>query len=236
MTRSHPHLPAAGCSLKEAREFVQNLYATTVECQPVHFDWSSQPNADFGDSGEGWRLPDFPACSDWGKKQCRAWLKLHDMAPRKGEEPATLAAWREAVEQAEIRPAEPMTSCYYPLERDCLGKWASSAEDAQVLLAQEPCNCVVVEIDGEPALALAACGSDFSWDICLAYVALGFLPPLHVCDLPSLAGWQQDKRATLVLAACERSVECAAFRLKLKTETLGRLAAELDAPAEALTR
>ena len=45
----------------------------------------------------------------------------------------------------------------------------------------------VVLADGTHALALTGGGMDLSWEICRAYVALGFLPPLHYCrDLPRL--------------------------------------------------
>lgn len=37
-------------------------------------------------------------------------------------------------------------------------------------------------------LALSGGGMDLSWDICRAYMLLGYLPPSHFCSLPKFAG------------------------------------------------
>lgn len=66
--------------------------------------------------------------------------------------------------------------------------------------------CVVEFADGETGFALTGGGMDFSWEICAAYVACGYLPPTDF-DLPkmggmSLTGWHRD-----VWRAMRRSIE-----------------------------
>lgn len=92
----------------------------------------------------------------------------------------------------------PMMSYAYPCA------WGDGA-DAAALLVDLPVVPVVLR-DGTHALALTGGGMDLSWEICEAYVRLGFLPPLHYArDLPRMAGlWLTDRRA-LVLDVCERS-------------------------------
>ena len=57
-------------------------------------------------------------------------------------------------------------------------------------------------------LALTGGGMDLSWDICRAYVLLGYLPPLHFCDLPKFAGMNlRSVRNAKVLQSCTRSAQ-----------------------------
>jgi hypothetical protein len=47
--------------------------------------------------------------------------------------------------------------------------------------------CIIERLDGEGyELALTGGGMDLSWEICEAFVRLGFLPPVHFCDLPDM--------------------------------------------------
>ena len=61
--------------------------------------------------------------------------------------------------------------------------------------------------DEEPwGLALTGGGMNLAWDICAAYVALGYLPPLYFCDsLPNLAGITLNNKRRRILAACRRT-------------------------------
>ena len=57
------------------------------------------------------------------------------------------------------------------------------------------------------ALALTGCGMDHSWEICEAYVSFGYLPPIHSCDLPELAGIKPDGKTQELITACKKSLE-----------------------------
>jgi len=58
------------------------------------------------------------------------------------------------------------------------------------------------------ALALSGGGMDLSWDICRAFIFLGYLPPTHFCRLPQFAGMDFSRpENAIVLAACHRSLE-----------------------------
>jgi len=96
----------------------------------------------------------------------------------------------------------PMMAYAYP----CLWR---DGEEAARLLVDLPVIPVVLA-DGLHALALTGGGSDLSWEICEAYVRLGFLPPLHYAgDLPRLAGLYLTERRAKILDACEQSAKVA---------------------------
>lgn len=59
-------------------------------------------------------------------------------------------------------------------------------------------------------LALTGGGMDLSWDICRGYINLGYLPPVHFCNLPNFASETYDKT---VVDACRKSVDIMRFRL-----------------------
>ncbi len=61
--------------------------------------------------------------------------------------------------------------------------------------------------DGETGLALTGGGMDLSWEICMAYMVLGYLPPLHYADLPDMAGKRATADNLAIIAACKRAVE-----------------------------
>lgn len=120
----------------------------------------------------------------------------------------------------------PMMNYYYPL-LDYQGD--RDPEEDQMLLYHSAANVVIVRIinEGEAityALALTGGGMDLSWDICLAYVLLGYYPPMHFCDLPELAG-QDNKREPRwsVLKACLKTTEAMLQRAVRRKDTLLRL-------------
>lgn len=98
-------------------------------------------------------------------------------------------------------------------------------EADQMLLYRSMCDVVLVKITEYDkdvyALTLTGGGMDLSWDICLAYVLLGYAPPMRFCDLPSLAG--QDNRAEpywSVLKACLQTAHVMGQRAKARTRSL----------------
>jgi hypothetical protein len=73
----------------------------------------------------------------------------------------------------------------------------------------------IVEIDTFDAsyhLALTGGGMDFSWEICEAYIRLGYAPPTKHADLPAMAGRGESEEDQTIIAACQHSFEAAAER------------------------
>ena len=99
----------------------------------------------------------------------------------------------------------PMTNYRYPLETFRADPRAAAAALLHTSLV------LVHDLSTDLwYLALAGVGMDFSWEICEAYVRLGYLPPLHFCDLPRMAGDHGRPNELKVIEACQRSAEVAA--------------------------
>lgn len=97
----------------------------------------------------------------------------------------------------------PAMNYYYPLPDT---RWEPI--EAATKIADLPL-CVVQLDDGDLALALTGGGMDLSWEICEAFLRLGYMPPLHFCDLPRMAG-HRSPREQEVIAACLTSANWAA--------------------------
>lgn len=105
----------------------------------------------------------------------------------------------------------PMMSYYYPLPEH----GSFSSEDAAKLEGLPLC-LVHFEKWGENydeslpdwALALTGGGMDLSWQICEAFMRLGYMPPLNFCDLPRMASMDYDSpRNRWVIDGCKRAAE-----------------------------
>lgn len=95
----------------------------------------------------------------------------------------------------------PMMNYFYPIPG------ASYISDPDVKkLAGLPVCVVHLQKEDEWGLALTGGGMDLSWEICEAYMRLGYLPPAHFARLPDMAGMKLDKRNKWILAGCTRSV------------------------------
>lgn len=116
----------------------------------------------------------------------------------------------------------PMMNYYYPLPY-----YEGDPESHQAILHQSSANVVLVKIIGVDddedvyALALSGGGMDLSWDICHAFILLGYAPPIHFCDLPEFAG-QDNQREPFasILKACLQSVNSVTQRAFRKKERL----------------
>jgi hypothetical protein len=91
--------------------------------------------------------------------------------------------------------------------------------------------CVVEKEDGTTGLALTGGGMDLSWEICDAFISLGFLPPVHFCRLPYMVGWEHDPRSTRILEACLESAEVAARRAEGKAGQCREMLSKIQAVA-----
>ena len=98
----------------------------------------------------------------------------------------------------------PMMNFWYPLPDYFADVWEIE-EAAKRLVGVN--LCIVENLDdGEYGLALTGGGMDLSWDICEAYMLLGYLPPVHFCSLPNFAGMKLTKKNAWIIAGCNRSL------------------------------
>lgn len=177
---------------------VKDLSAAAVDAKPVDFDWSEG-------YGETWDIV-LPNTYSWTKEECLSWidgesLELSDLLL---DDDAELDAIREKIRERMDEDSDrftPVMSYYYPLPG-----LSMKAEDAQTILDNSSCALAVVLVGDEPVMALTGGGMDFSWDICRAYMLLGFLPPTHF-QPPEMGGMKLDARTRWVLAGYRRSCQ-----------------------------
>lgn len=92
----------------------------------------------------------------------------------------------------------PMMNYYYPLHREL-------DEEEIANLVNLP--LVYVEIDESPGLALSGGGMDLSWEICEAFIRLGFLPPANFASLPAMSGRGGRPGDKVIMAACRLTAQ-----------------------------
>ena len=90
----------------------------------------------------------------------------------------------------------PMMNYYYPLyHRDSF-----DSEDAKKINHLPLCIVYFIESE-EYALALTGGGMDLSWQICEAYIRLGYYPPIHF-RLPRMAGKERNAKNLDIVKTC----------------------------------
>ncbi len=116
----------------------------------------------------------------------------------------------------------PMMNYGYPLPY-----YEGDPEEEQLTLYQSSANVVLVELigvaddDAAYVLALSGGGMDLSFDICHAYILLGYAPPLQFCDLPDFAGQDNSQEPfASIIKACLQSVESVVQRAERRKEKL----------------
>jgi hypothetical protein len=130
------------------------------------------------------------------------------------DEPISEELFRELAEADPMYSSAtgPAMNYLYPLDTRDIDE-----VDAAIKIAGTP--LVLVEtVGGEYGLALAGGGMDLTWEICEAYIALGYLPPVTYADLPGMAGKPEGEMDHLIIAACRRSYEVATNQLKWRLE------------------
>lgn len=110
----------------------------------------------------------------------------------------------------------PMMNYRYPLGND---RDHFTQDDAYLIAGLPLC---LVEHAGVDYLALTGGGMDLSWEICEAYVRLGYLPPIHF-RLPEMAGLHLTPETALVVAAVARANEVVGGWARHGREAAGRL-------------
>jgi hypothetical protein len=180
---------------------VQSLYANAIDVKPRSYDFGTQP-LDEGDAPTGWSLV-YPDVDGWSVAKCKRWLREEGYEV---ERPAYGGTWQAGVLDAmmEQEMFSPMMNYIYPLPHfDHM-----DPAEAQAKLIGEGPVCVVM-VEDEPHLALTGGGMDLSWDICWAYMVLGYLPPVHFCrDLPDYGEREMgSEKFKLIVEAGLRSHE-----------------------------
>lgn len=231
-TKNHPLKPIP----------TRELYADSVMEVPRDFSYESE-NFDECENDVGWRyiLPDW---SDMTIAAIRESLEDHGLDCNR-EDDEDHDEYEErlrqeandfcAEHQGEIG-IEPLMSYFYPINCDFRVKVGDKCEKisenhAQAILMAYGGAVCLVQVDGEAGIALTGGGMDLSWDICEAYVLLGFLPPAHF-ELPEFAGQESSPRNLRIVAACRRSYGRARCWMAQKLQKLRHTQSRLVEPTK----
>jgi hypothetical protein len=191
------------------------LNCDAIDATPVTIDWQET----MGEDMEGWRSFECSECPECGREvvvsslgecECRdalAEITVTEEDGSEGEEPNQC--------RATVYNEGPQMNYWYPVKLD-------DCEEAAKLIKHLPL-CVVEFEDGKTGLALTGGGMDLSWEICEAFVALGYWPPLHFCDLPRMSGRGTNEKDRKLIDACMESCRIAESWAARKRERLGEL-------------
>jgi hypothetical protein len=165
---------------------VDQLAAGCVNVVPVECDWSTG-------LGDNWHYWEAVRCDTCGGIAGTA-LGEVDL-----DEPHTQPDSEIQCNGCLIAGEGPMMNYYYPIRDGVDPDWAARQ------IAHLPL-CVVELEDSSFALALTGGGMDFSWEICEAFMRLGYLPPVHF-TLPSMAGYKLNPVNQWIIEGCRKSRE-----------------------------
>lgn len=121
-----------------------------------------------------------------------------------------------------------MMNYWYPVE-------ITDVEEAAKKIVHLPLCVVQVKDDDdelETGLALTGGGMDFSWEICEAFIRLGYAPPLHFADLPGIAGKRLSDRNRLILEGCRVTAKHLTTQATRVFEKMDKLEQELQQNGE----
>jgi hypothetical protein len=210
------------------------LNCDAVHVRPLDIDWREA----LGDNCEGWRSYEASTCPECsklvvvsmhGECECREALpevEVESLPEAKcryclgtgtigddlgcGECEGTGDNYETEPREIETRANActatlynegPVMSYWYPVRID-------DCEEAAKKIAHLPL-CVVEFEDGRTGLALTGGGMDLSWEVCEAFIALGYWPPVHFCDLPRMADRGESAHDRSVIEACAESCRIA---------------------------
>jgi hypothetical protein len=163
---------------------VEDLYYGMLDVKPVNYDWSEG-------YAEKW---DYLAAS-----RCEKCGEL--VVGRNGEKHCALDHESECDGYVSENEG-PMMNYYYPLP-----EFRGDVREAAKELAHLPLVIVEFLDSGDYALALSGGGMDLSWEICEAFMLLGYLPPVHFSDLPQMSGRGKSPRDRWIISGCRCSLE-----------------------------
>jgi len=195
---------------------IERLNCGAVEVKPLSIDWRER----LGEDCDGWTAHEAlecptcgrtVVCSTLGECECRDVLAeiVEVIDDEECEVPNTC--------RGTMYPEGPMMNYWYPVRID-------DCAEAATKIAHLPL-CVVEFSDGETGLALTGGGMDLSWEICEAFIAIGYYPPVHFCDLPKMGNRGKSEKDLAIIAACEESLRIVEGWSSRKRERLGELRA-----------
>lgn len=178
---------------KEDLPSVESLWAGCLDVTPVDRDWEGWP-----ETFEFYDAPTCRECDSYAEWQHREWV-----CPNEDCE-------EEEVEIDFDYVSGPMMN--YSYEVFSRGQGWNDAYQAASLIAHLPLCVVSFPDDDDLHLALTGGGMDLSWEICEAYMRLGFLPPTHFADLPRMAGYPRGATQRWVVEGCIEALRVSANR------------------------
>ena len=158
---------------------VSQLSPSYTDALPLDADWSTG-------YPEQWDYVVAGECEDCGKTMTGSYYMNCQECDRDHEEMSE----------------GPMMNYLYPLD-DVRADWAAEQIRDLPLCIITAGDCSN-EVEG---MALTGGGMDLSWEICEAYMRLGYLPPARFCDLPRMAGKNLTSNLNAwIIAGCLESV------------------------------
>ncbi len=191
-------------SKKDTLPSLENLNCSAVDVKPLDVDWN-----ELGDIGDRWEPHEAAVCEKCGEAVNVGFG---------GNEAHKDIADSDC--DGHVPSCEgPMMNYAYPLPhfQDDDGKGARALATLPV--------CLVV-LDDQSYLALTGGGMDLSWEICEAYLTLGYYPPVHFCDLPAMSGRGESPKDKWIVQGCRESLRIMGTWLARRTERLDALVLE----------
>jgi hypothetical protein len=178
---------------------VQGLSARFIQAEPQERDWSEG-------YGESWDFVEAVECDECGEV-----IVAYNHAQGTHDEHADTEC------TGYISAEGPMMNYLYPLDGGV------AADELAEAVVDYPL-CVITDGYGETlGLALTGGGMDLSWEIAGAYVAAGFLPPIHFADLPRMAGYTLTDERRAILDAMAESLAVVGRQVAYRAERLAEL-------------
>lgn len=179
---------------------VKSLYADYVDVRPVTFDWTACR------FDEEWEFFEAFRCEECGAV----------VGPVLGETHHQDVDCETTCKGYVGCGEGPMMNYYYPMDTYD----GDPVEGAKKLVDLPLC---IVYVHGKYGLALTGGGMDLTWEICEAFMKLGYLPPIHFCSPPRWAGLGLDVKHRWILSGCRRSLLLAQGRIGYDLKRLARL-------------
>lgn len=181
----------------------KDLSAEFIDATPIDYDWTTG-------YAEAWECMEAAECSECGQEIV---FSIGEEQHRYIDDDSHCLG--------SVCCEGPQMNYYYPVGR---GKYTT--DNAKVLAGLPVCLVWFLESDfrdGTAGLALTGGGQDLSWEICEAYILLGYLPPIHFTDLPDMAGIKMTRRVRRILSACQESLRVKRRRVKSRYVKLREL-------------
>lgn len=206
---------------------VENLHFGFTDVKPIQIDWR---RAFETGEAEFWDVEDVEINTDKGRESFKVVVNTNSPCAvmLQGEQYAAFETYEdycqtlhvddegepvgvqltedefEALMQADTYAEGPMMNYWYPI--------GLREEEIEAACAIKDLPLCFVKVDDVDGIALTGGGMDLSWQICEAYVRLGYLPPVHF-TLPRMADrWTPDHE--MVYRAMMRSLASAAASLE----------------------